>query len=107
MSLRREFRPGCGSAQVLYGTQMPEDRDQGSEDRLSLSDRSEVPHPQALTPSDKAQIGKQKVGSQGPDNGPGPSAPCFEDLVAMARGNTPDPIPNSAVKTLSADGTAS
>ena len=29
------------------------------------------------------------------------------DLVAMARGNTPDPIPNSAVKTLSADGTAS
>ena len=28
-------------------------------------------------------------------------------LVAMARGQTPDPIPNSAVKTLSADGTAS
>ena len=28
-------------------------------------------------------------------------------LVVMARGNTPDPIPNSAVKTLSADGTAS
>ena len=28
-------------------------------------------------------------------------------LVAMARGKTPDPIPNSAVKTLSADGTAS
>jgi len=27
--------------------------------------------------------------------------------VAMARGLTPDPIPNSAVKTLSADGTAS
>ena len=34
-------------------------------------------------------------------------APVFDDLVAMARGNTPDPIPNSAVKTLSADGTAS
>ena len=31
----------------------------------------------------------------------------FDDLVVMARGNTPDPIPNSAVKTLSADGTAS
>jgi len=26
--------------------------------------------------------------------------------VAMARGQTPDPIPNSAVKTLCADGTA-
>ena len=31
----------------------------------------------------------------------------FGDLVVMARGETPDPIPNSAVKTLSADGTAS
>ena len=30
-----------------------------------------------------------------------------DDLVVMARGKTPDPIPNSAVKTLSADGTAS
>jgi hypothetical protein len=27
--------------------------------------------------------------------------------VAIARENTPDPIPNSAVKTLSANGTAS
>jgi hypothetical protein len=27
--------------------------------------------------------------------------------VVMARGPTPDPIPNSAVKTLSADGTTS
>jgi hypothetical protein len=27
-------------------------------------------------------------------------------LVAMARGQTPDPIPNSAVKTLCANGTA-
>ena len=31
----------------------------------------------------------------------------FEGLVATARGNTPDPIPNSAVKTLSANGTVS
>jgi hypothetical protein len=31
----------------------------------------------------------------------------FDDLVVMARGQAPDPIPNSAVKTLSADGTAS
>jgi hypothetical protein len=31
----------------------------------------------------------------------------FDGLVAIARGKTPDPIPNSAVKTLSADGTAS
>ena len=30
-----------------------------------------------------------------------------QSLVAIARGKTPDPIPNSAVKTLSADGTAS
>ena len=31
----------------------------------------------------------------------------LHDLVAMARDDPPDPIPNSAVKTLSADGTAS
>ena len=31
----------------------------------------------------------------------------LDDLVVIARGNTPDPIPNSAVKTLSADGTPS
>ena len=31
----------------------------------------------------------------------------FDDLVVIARGQTPDPIPNSAVKTLSADGTPS
>jgi len=31
----------------------------------------------------------------------------LDDLVVMARGPTPDPIPNSAVKTLSANGTAS
>jgi hypothetical protein len=31
----------------------------------------------------------------------------FDGLVATARGKTPDPIPNSAVKTLSANGTAS
>ena len=30
----------------------------------------------------------------------------FAGLVAIARGQTPDPIPNSAVKTLSAHGTA-
>ena len=41
-----------------------------------------------------------------------PQEPCscglrFDGLVATARGKTPDPIPNSAVKTLSADGTAS
>ena len=33
--------------------------------------------------------------------------PVVDDLVVIARGNTPDPIPNSAVKTLSADGTPS
>ena len=31
----------------------------------------------------------------------------FAGLVAIARGKTPDPIPNSAVKTLRANGTAS
>ena len=36
-----------------------------------------------------------------------PAAMFFDDLVVMARGQAPDPIPNSAVKTLSADGTAS
>src|SRR5689334_20861800 len=43
-------------------------------------------------------------------SGEGPSIAqvfCFDDLVVIARGNTPDPIPNSAVKTLSVDGTPS
>ena len=31
--------------------------------------------------------------------------PCIDDLVAMAEVPAPDPIPNSAVKTSSADGT--
>ena len=38
---------------------------------------------------------------------PGIPPGFLDDLVVMARGQTPDPIPNSAVKTLSADGTAS
>ena len=37
---------------------------------------------------------------------PDPRRGGFDDLVAMARGEAPDPISNSAVKTLSADGTA-
>jgi hypothetical protein len=38
---------------------------------------------------------------------PGGASPGgLASLVATARGQTPDPIPNSAVKTLSADGTA-
>ena len=37
---------------------------------------------------------------------PGRHAGGLAGLVAIARGKTPDPIPNSAVKTLSADGTA-
>ena len=35
-----------------------------------------------------------------------PGGPGIAGLVAMARGQTPDPIPNSAVKTLCAHGTA-
>ena len=31
----------------------------------------------------------------------------LHDLVVIARGKAPDPIPNSEVKTLSADGTPS
>ena len=38
---------------------------------------------------------------------PPSSAFRSDDLVVMARGHTPDPIPNSAVKLLSADGTMS
>ncbi len=34
-------------------------------------------------------------------------APEPETAVRLLKGQTPDPIPNSAVKTLSADGTAS
>ena len=39
--------------------------------------------------------------------GPSTKRGGLAGLVAIARGKTPDPIPNSAVKTLSADGTAS
>ena len=50
--------------------------------------------------------GDQRPG-RGPDR-PGPEPVILEPgLVATARGKTPDPIPNSAVKTLSANGTAS
>ncbi len=35
------------------------------------------------------------------------TALSLDDLVASARGPAPDPIPNSAVKSLSANGTAS
>ena len=41
-----------------------------------------------------------------PPRAPPPSCGRRDSLVAMARGPAPDPIPNSAVKTLSADGTA-
>ena len=40
-------------------------------------------------------------------DGPGIPRGGLVGLVAIARGKTPDPIPNSAVKTLCADGTAS
>ena len=45
---------------------------------------------------------------QAPGSGPAllPD-PSIDGLVAAARGEPPDPIPNSAVKTLRADGTAS
>ena len=36
-----------------------------------------------------------------------PDTGTFDDLVILARTLTPDPIPNSAVKTLSANGTVS
>ena len=42
-----------------------------------------------------------------PKKYPVPVALVLDGLVAMARAPTPDPIPNSAVKALSADGTAS
>ena len=45
---------------------------------------------------------------QAPGSGPAPLPdPSIDGLVATARGEPPDPIPNSAVKTLRADGTAS
>ena len=47
-------------------------------------------------PFDQVRRAKGAPGSQG----------GLASLVATARGKTPDPIPNSAVKTLSADGTA-
>ncbi len=40
-----------------------------------------------------------------PDCPPGFARLCFAGLVALARGIKPDPIPNSAVKPLSANGT--
>ena len=81
-----------------------------------------------LAPSAGAKKKPKRVGS-GPGSGHGKTAPrvhngmlsrpggcerrgrhaamLFDDLVVMARDQAPDTIPNSAVKTLSADGTAS
>ena len=53
--------------------------------------------------TDWHQLTTQRVAQKGGQHPPVGLA----DLVALARGPTPDPIPNSAVKTLSADGTAS
>ena len=57
-------------------------------------------------------IGLIRPRSGKPDNTHIISAPqirsaFFDDLVVMAKGSTPDPIPNSAVKTLRANGTVS
>ena len=50
-------------------------------------------------------IGQRPIGV--PKNTPSLCDLVLDGLVAMARAPTPDPIPNSAVKALSADGTAS
>ena len=52
-------------------------------------------------------IGRASHARFSPRRGPKTKRGGLAGLVAIARGKTPDPIPNSAVKTLSADGTAS
>ncbi len=91
------------------GFQRTEVRDQGSDKHLILA----IPHP--IHPGTEKDTQYQDQKSRKPEDRPllipdtCPLIPdfCLDDLVAMARGQTPDPIPNSAVKTLSADGTAS
>ena len=61
-----------------------------------------MPHPAA-----KTAVASKAVRAGYRASGLVRMAMFFDDLVVMARGETPDPIPNSAVKTLSADGTAS
>ena len=68
----------------------------------SISDnRCNQPHANDLPATDPK--------ARGPVAKDGAAAPrgWFVDLVADSAGAPPDPIPNSAVKTLSADGTVS
>ena len=82
--------------------------------------RQEPPGPQDLRDAGPARCGtsRRRAGNASGHSAlrhthQAPAAPAgqhpgfLDDLVVMARGQTPDPIPNSAVKTLSADGTAS
>ena len=61
--------------------------------------RAAVPLPEVPGSSPGTPFGQPRAPHAGPLGG-------LAGLVAIARGKTPDPIPNSAVKTLSADGTA-
>jgi hypothetical protein len=71
--------------------------------RSSKRRKRPIQMPQTKWAHAKSQGRKPNQTTQRPKTKPS----CFDGLVAIARGNTPDPIPNSAVKTLSANGTSS
>ena len=75
--------------------------------QLTGTNRSTAPDPG----EDAARVQRQDphaaaTPAQLSDAGAAPATGGLHGLAAIARGQTPDPIPNSAVKTLSADGTA-
>ena len=79
---------------------------------------SKTPHPTALaylrpSPPQRPSPQNQRTGQNEGRSKQRPEKPCrpnqgvFDDLVTIARDPAPDPIPNSAVKTLCVNGTAS
>jgi hypothetical protein len=87
--------------------------DDTSPGTFTNSPRAQIPHGHKSPPRGQI-LYTNPPGDKSSTNPPGDanlqgarSTGGRDSLVATARGQTPDPIPNSAVKTLSADGTAS
>ena len=92
----------------------PEAGPQGGRPFFAAEPRSAGTHTQLASLKTREPTSRELTGltpgdhRPGREPDPGPRPVILEPgLVAIARGKTPDPIPNSAVKTLSADGTAS
>src|SRR4029077_7101550 len=98
---RRQAQPSCAKSSVP-----PNIIAALSAKTLSLNlAPTQRPRPKTLPPSHHPHSPPQGTYPRAHISGPS-SAGRLAGLVAIARGQTPDPIPNSAVKTLCADGTA-